>query len=137
MPFLLPPANSTLSSNGWGRQPPSLPNSFDGFRTERHVMGRGGKVNRYEPWIQSPSVSKFDGEFSCLLKRAKKKKKRTMQPLSHLSVSSAKAIVGFHQLGLLAPLLRGRQKNCQLKRIQQEKLSLQRLSNLRPQDARG
>lgn len=92
-------------------------------------------MNRYEPWIQSPSVSKFDGEFSCLLKREKKKK--TMQPLSHLSVSSAKAIVGFHQLGLLAPLLRGRQKNCQLKRIQQENLSLQRLSNLRPQDARG
>lgn len=36
-------------------------------------------MNRYEPWIQSPSVTKFDGEFSCLLKRENKKKKKKEQ----------------------------------------------------------
>lgn len=59
-------------------------------------------MNHYGPWIQPPWVSKFDGEFSCLLKRAKKNN-AAIVPL----VPSAKAIVGFHHLGLLAPLLRG------------------------------
>ena len=51
-------------------------------------------MNHYGLWIQAPWVSKFDGEFSCLLKRAKKNN-AAIVPL----VPSAKAIVGFHQWG--------------------------------------